>query len=105
MKYLGAISDSKDLVNKGYVDGLVGKVKLSSTSTSGSYPITFGPTSITSDTSYQEYYNTAFYYNPSTRNFYVSNGTTNGNIYLGLSTSDSLYTAINNLGWTSAVIE
>ena len=48
---------------------------------------------------------TGLQFNASTRNLYVSSGTTNGNLYLGLATSDSLYTAINALGWVSAVIE
>lgn len=81
------------------------KVKLTSQSTSGNYPITFGPTSITSNSTYQEYYDSDFYFNPSTNNLYVSSGTTNGNIYIGLATSDALYTAINSLGWVSSVIE
>lgn len=133
MKYLGAISDSKDLVNKGYVDNLTGVdyttsgnnravqrdssgnlyvvqrndyVSQTNTTTDSSYRVLL---SLSATDSIEEtgvvHRSTGLQFNPSTKNLYVSTGTTNGNIYMGLSTTDSLYTAINTLGWTSAVIE
>ena len=42
------------------------KVKLTSQSTSGTYPLTFGPTSITSGSAYEIFYNTGITVNPST---------------------------------------
>ena len=106
MKYLGAITSDYDIVNKKYVDDSIvdEKVKLTSTTTTGSYPIVFGPTSISSGTAYNCNYTTSLYVNPNTNALYVSSGTTNGDIYMGLSTTDALYTAINSLGWTSSVI-
>ena len=81
------------------------KVKLTSQSTSGNYPIPFGPTSISSGTAYNEYYDSDFYFNPNGNKLYVSSGTNSCEIYMGLGTSESLYTAISNLGWTASVIE
>ena len=43
------------------------KIKLTSQSTSGSYPLIFGPTSITSNSTYQGYYNTGITINPNTK--------------------------------------
>ena len=43
------------------------KIKLTTQATSGSYPIIFGPTSITSNSTYQGYYNTGITVNPSTQ--------------------------------------
>jgi hypothetical protein len=43
------------------------KVKLTSQSTSGNYPLIFGPTSITSNSTYQGYYNTGITINPNTK--------------------------------------
>ena len=132
MKYLGAISDNKDLVNKGYVDSLTGvgyttsgnnravqrdssgnlyivqtdaNVTQTNTTGSASYRVLLSNSANDTTETAGARKGTGLQFNPSTKNLYVSTGTTNGNIYMGLSTSDSLYTAINNLGWTSAVIE
>ena len=43
------------------------KIKLTSQSTSGNYPLIFGPTSITSNSTYQGYYNTGVTVNPNTK--------------------------------------
>lgn len=43
------------------------KIKLTSQSTSGNYPLIFGPTSITSNSTYQGYYNTGITINPNTK--------------------------------------
>ena len=136
MKYLGAISDAKDLVNKGYVDGRTGVGYTTSgnnravqrdssgnlyvvqkdtntyvtqtANTSAVWRKVLGTynsgsaatTTITSGSSNVSYYDAdgpAF--NTSTGVLY-----TRGYL-MELSTSDTLYTAINNLGWVSAVIE
>ena len=62
------------------------KVKLTSQSTSGTYPLIFGPTSITSDSTYQGYYNTGITVNPSTKTVTATTfvgaltGTASGNL-------------------------
>lgn len=43
------------------------KIKLTSQSTSGNYPLIFGPISITSNSTYQGYYNTGITINPNTK--------------------------------------
>ena len=49
------------------------KIKLTSQSTSGTYPIIFGPTSITSNSTYQGYYNTGITVNPNTSTVTATN--------------------------------
>lgn len=62
------------------------KVKLTSQSTSGTYPLIFGPTSITSNSTYQGYYNTGITVNPSTKTVTATTfvgaltGTASGNL-------------------------
>lgn len=67
------------------------KIKLTTQSTSGNYPIIFGPTSITSNSTYQGYYNTGITVNPSTNTITATtitattfvgslNGTASGNL-------------------------
>lgn len=50
------------------------KVKLTSQSTDGAYPLIFGPKSITSGTAYEGYYNTGLTYNPSTGTLVAKHG-------------------------------
>lgn len=47
------------------------KVSLTSTTTSASYPLALGPSSITSGSAYGEYYNASFYANPNTLTMYT----------------------------------
>lgn len=56
------------------------KVSLTSTTTSASYPLALGPTSITSGSAYGEYYNTSFYVNPSTLVLNTPKLTVNGGV-------------------------
>ena len=56
-------------------------------------------TTPTSGTTNVAYYNGTVMYNPSGGILYAGS-----NYYMGLSTTDSLYTSINNMGWTSDVI-
>ena len=62
------------------------KVKLTSQATSGTYPLVFGPTSITSNSTYQGYYNTGITVNPSTKTVTATTfvgaltGTASGNL-------------------------
>ena len=62
------------------------KIKLTTQSTSGNYPIIFGPTSITSNSVYQGYYNTGITINPSTKTVTATTflgsltGTASGNL-------------------------
>ena len=62
------------------------KVKLTSQSTSGNYPLIFGPTSITSNSTYQGYYNTGITINPNTKTVSATTfvgaltGTASGNL-------------------------
>ena len=62
------------------------KVKLTSQATSGTYPLIFGPTSITSNSTYQGYYNTGITVNPSTKTVTATTfvgaltGTASGNL-------------------------
>ena len=62
------------------------KIKLTTQATSGSYPIIFGPTSITSNSTYQGYYNTGITVNPSTKTITATTfvgsltGTASGNL-------------------------
>lgn len=62
------------------------KIKLTSQSTSGTYPLIFGPTSITSNSTYQGYYNTGITVNPSTKTITATTfvgaltGTASGNL-------------------------
>lgn len=62
------------------------KVKLTTQSTSGTYPLIFGPTSITSNSTYQGYYNTGITVNPSTKTVTATTfvgaltGTASGNL-------------------------
>ena len=62
------------------------KIKLTSQSTSGTYPLIFGPTSITSNSTYQGYYNTGITVNPSTKTVTATTfvgaltGTASGNL-------------------------
>lgn len=62
------------------------KVKLTSQATSGTYPLIFGPTSITSGSTYQGYYNTGITVNPSTKTVTATTfvgaltGTASGNL-------------------------
>lgn len=62
------------------------KIKLTSQATSGTYPLLFGPTSITSNSTYQGYYNTGISVNPSTKTITATtfsgalSGTATGNI-------------------------
>ena len=53
------------------------KVKLTSQSTSGTYPLIFGPTSITTGTAYEVFYNTGITVNPNTST--ITATTFNGN--------------------------
>lgn len=80
------------------------KVTQTNTTTNSDYRVLLaGGVNDTTGTT-TSYKSTALRFNPSTKILYVSTGTTTGNIYMGLATSDSLYTAIDNLGWTSTVI-
>ena len=62
------------------------KIKLTSQATSGTYPLIFGPTSITSNSTYQGYYNTGITVNPSTKTVTATTfvgaltGTASGNL-------------------------
>lgn len=62
------------------------KIKLTTQATSGNYPIIFGPTSITSNSTYQGYYNTGITVNPSTKTITATTfvgsltGTASGNL-------------------------
>lgn len=49
------------------------KVKLTSQSTSGTYPLMFGPTSISSGTAYEVFYNTGINVNPNTSTITATN--------------------------------
>ena len=80
------------------------KVTQTNTTTNSDYRVLLaGGVNDTTGTT-TSYKSTALRFNPSTKILYVSTGTTTGNIYMGLATSDDLYTAIDNLGWTSTVI-
>lgn len=105
MEYLGSITNDYDLVNKKYVDTHDTNVTQTNTTDSASYRILLSNSANDTTETAGARKGTGLQFNPSTKNLYVSTGTTNGNIYMGLSTSDSLYTAINNLGWVSSVIE
>ena len=72
---------------KGYITSYVDeKIKLTTQSTSGSYPLLFGPTSITSNSTYQGYYNTGITVNPNTKTITATTfvgaltGTASGNL-------------------------
>lgn len=106
MKYLGAITNDYDLVNKKYVDDNITDTKVTQTNSTSNvdYNILLGNGSTELTQTAGANKSTYFTFNPSTKSLQVSNGTTTGNIYLGLATSDDLYTAINNLGWVSSVI-
>ena len=80
-------------------------VTQTATTTNSSYRVLLSGTADDTTRTEGAHKSTGLQFNASTRNLYVSSGTTNGNLYLGLATTDSLYTAINTLGWVSAVIE
>ncbi len=80
------------------------KIKLTSKTDNVNYKLALGPGTISSGTAYEGFYYTDLYYNPSTKILTLGPSTTTNNIYMGLATSDALYTAINNLGWVSSVI-
>lgn len=137
MKYLGAISDAKDLVNKGYVDGRTGVDYTTSGNNRAVQRDSYGNLYVvqkdtnthvaqTADTtdSWRRILGTANSAGSSAPAATVSDNTawvnfdadgpaintSTGEIYskgykMYLETSDALYTAINNLGWVSAVIE
>lgn len=136
MKYLGAISDAKDLVNKGYVDGLTGVGYTTSGNNravqrdaSGNLYVIQTDTNThvtqTADTTNGWRKVLGTYNSGSSATATITSGTSNVSYYdvdgpafntssgilytrgylMELSTSDALYTAINNLGWVSAVIE
>ena len=93
--------DTVEVTNEAVSDT---KVTQTNTTTSSEYRVLLaGSVNDTSDTT-TTYKSTGLRWNPSTRVLNVSNTTVTGTIQMGLSTSDSLYTAINALGWTSDVI-
>lgn len=74
----GTVALTSDIVDE--------KIKLTLQSTSGTYPLIFGPTSITTNSTYQGYYNTGITVNPNTKTVTATTfvgaltGTASGNL-------------------------
>ena len=106
MKYLGAISDAKDLVNKEYVDGLVGKVTQTADTTNTWRKVlgTYNGNTSSADGTITSGASNVTYYDADGPAFNTSTGELYTKGYLMyLTSSDALYTAIDDLGWLSEV--
>lgn len=80
---IGSTTQPVYVNSEGFIEACTGadtKVSLTSTTTSASYPLALGPTSITSGSAYGEYYNTSFYVNPSTLVLNTPKLTVNGGV-------------------------